>query len=369
MAAQVSGGPFVAEQLEEGLWKVVQDDQWKEYPFMYLLVGPQRIVVVDTGAPVGSAMTFKAFVDAHLNPRKLPYYVVCTHVHFDHTGGAHAFSDAGCPVAMCGASRVFSENWEINSLANGRQFTAPKISHWLADSDAIPVDDSSPDHCLDVIHTPGHTPDSICLYSRKYKRLFVADVLYPFTAVNVDGLGSNVADYVRSLVKLRDFVARVGGAPAGGAPPAAAPTPQPAAQQLPAQCRQFLETVGLTEQAVSTRFCVRSLLQLCDDSVEQAVNMYLTSPDTIGEMVPPPPPPVPAAAPAAASTPGVAQSGVLIAGGHVEPGMPADSIDQALALLEAVRAGAVMPSQIDDGFGEFTNGQFSFMLPLTPKWE
>eukprot|EP00662_Eupelagonemidae_sp_cell21_P019108 gene19108-10974_t len=47
------------------------------------------------------------------------------------------------------------------------------------------------------------------------------------------------------------------------------------------ECSVFLETVGLTEDAISSQFCVRTLLMLCDGSAEAAINMYLTSPDEI----------------------------------------------------------------------------------------
>jgi glyoxylase-like metal-dependent hydrolase (beta-lactamase superfamily II) len=42
----------------------------------------------------------------------------------------------------------------------------------LADGDVLPVLGG-----LEVIHTPGHTPGSVCLYARQSGLLFVGDVL------------------------------------------------------------------------------------------------------------------------------------------------------------------------------------------------
>ena len=42
----------------------------------------------------------------------------------------------------------------------------------LADGDVLPVLGG-----LEVIHTPGHTPGSVCLYARQRGLLFVGDVL------------------------------------------------------------------------------------------------------------------------------------------------------------------------------------------------
>lgn len=38
--------------------------------------------------------SLRDFIDQEINHEKLPYIVICTHVHFDHTGGAHWFSEA-----------------------------------------------------------------------------------------------------------------------------------------------------------------------------------------------------------------------------------------------------------------------------------
>eukprot|EP01065_Artemidia_motanka_P030355 TRINITY_DN36377_c0_g1_i1.p1 TRINITY_DN36377_c0_g1~~TRINITY_DN36377_c0_g1_i1.p1 ORF type:complete len:365 (+),score=76.95 TRINITY_DN36377_c0_g1_i1:49-1143(+) len=357
----ISAGSFTAEAVSPGLWKVVQDDLWKQYPFAYVIVGERRVVLIDTGAPQPSGMTYKTFLDENLNKAGLPYLVLCSHVHFDHIGGAHAFSEAGVEVWMGGADKKFAGNYELTSLAAGQsgcQVKDFRVTRWLEDGEVVPIDDGgSLETGIEVIFTPGHTPDGICLYSRRDKRLFVADMLYPYTCVNVDGLGSNAKDYYRSMKKLSAFVAAQGGSAvvhAGSALPPAGPPP------LPPQCRQFLETMGLTEDAVSSRFSVRTLLQLCDDSVEQAIDMYVTSQDEI-PLLAPPDAPVQPAAPPVASAP---SSGVLVAGGHVETGMPADCFDQVLALMEAVAAGALPPISVDEGYGEFNNGQFNLMLPF-----
>lgn len=42
----------------------------------------------------------------------------------------------------------------------------------IVDGDVIPVAGG-----LEVIHTPGHTPGSVCLYARRHRLLFTGDVL------------------------------------------------------------------------------------------------------------------------------------------------------------------------------------------------
>jgi glyoxylase-like metal-dependent hydrolase (beta-lactamase superfamily II) len=77
---------------------------------------------------------------------------------------------------MCSSyNRVFTNNMELNSLAHAHiGCTAPNfvVSRWLNDRELIYLDDSIPSLSLSlrVLHTPGHTPDSISLYSYKHQR-------------------------------------------------------------------------------------------------------------------------------------------------------------------------------------------------------
>jgi glyoxylase-like metal-dependent hydrolase (beta-lactamase superfamily II) len=102
-------------------------------------------------------------------------------VHFDHVGGNHQFTENCLGICMGGRDPTFSSNLDINSLCLAhncrvRHFT---VSRWLQDGDLIYLDDAnkSRELSLEVLHTPGHTSDSIALYSRRDHRLFIGDTL------------------------------------------------------------------------------------------------------------------------------------------------------------------------------------------------
>ena len=64
------------------------------------------------------------------------------------------------------------------------------------------------------------------------------------------------------------------------------------------------------------------------------------------------------------------QRPVTLACGHVEAALPADSLISVSALAQSARAGAIRPARIeDDDVGEYTNGQFSLLIPLDAKWD
>ena len=80
--------------------------------------------------------------------------IIDTHTHADHRSGAFELSElTGVPVAM------------------HRQAPAPHVAVHLQDGQWLAVGDVR----LQVLHTPGHTPDSISLYAGD--RVFTGDVL------------------------------------------------------------------------------------------------------------------------------------------------------------------------------------------------
>ena len=208
-AAAAGDGVFTAEDLGNGLWKIVEADRHGQYPFTYAIMAgaaPTRCVLIDTGC--GTA-DYKAFLDAHVNKDGLPYYVICTHVHFDHVGGAHSFAPEA-PIAMGGAAQAFTNNYELTSLgaAHGCPVQPFAVSHWLAHGEKVPLCPAAdgvapPDGAaaaleLEVLHIPGHTPDHIALWWESEALLFVGDHIYPWTAIDVSGLGHSLPDFVAS---------------------------------------------------------------------------------------------------------------------------------------------------------------------------
>lgn len=125
--------------------------------------------------------------------------VILTHAHFDHAGGAHLFK-----LAKLGAHRDEAEIVEngdsIASLANLFSATLKKknVDFKLDDGDVI----KSGDIKLRVIHTPGHTKGSICIYDAKNKMLFSGDTVFASSHGRVDFPGSSSREMKQTLEKL-----------------------------------------------------------------------------------------------------------------------------------------------------------------------
>lgn len=106
-------------------------------------------------------------------------YIINTHSHPDHTCGNKTIADAtGAKIVIhkLDAPSLTSVDYGLFSFTLGGQ-TSPSAQVLVDNGDIIKVGNVE----LEVIHTPGHTPGSICLYTDK--NLFTGDTLF------VEGIG------------------------------------------------------------------------------------------------------------------------------------------------------------------------------------
>jgi glyoxylase-like metal-dependent hydrolase (beta-lactamase superfamily II) len=113
--------------------------------------------------------------------------LVLTHAHADHMSGAPAIR------AAWPAARVAKYPWP--ELDIRYEVTAEP----LGDGQRLPAGDDE----LVVIHTPGHSPDHVCLWQEKSRTLFGGDLLMAGgTVVIPASRGGRLTDYLRSLERV-----------------------------------------------------------------------------------------------------------------------------------------------------------------------
>jgi glyoxylase-like metal-dependent hydrolase (beta-lactamase superfamily II) len=157
---------------------------------IFLITDDGESALID--AHIGSeAHNIKASIEQILGPNKLKQ-VILTHYHLDHVGACPLLEEYFRPTfsAHPADAWMIEDPWlpYIEGYHYGNTTPAThldflqtvggrgvKINRLLRDGDHVDVGPVK----LEVIHTPGHTPGSICLYDPVNKALFSGDILTP----------------------------------------------------------------------------------------------------------------------------------------------------------------------------------------------
>lgn len=124
--------------------------------------------------------------------------IVNTHMHLDHCFGANYVKDKyGVPVAAHVADAFLGSNIDDQARKFGIRLKGKDvmIDSPLADGDTITIGDDR----LEVIHTPGHSPGGICLYSPDGKFLIAGDTLFAGSIGRTDLPGGDYAQLIDSV--------------------------------------------------------------------------------------------------------------------------------------------------------------------------
>lgn len=202
--------------LEDQRWQPVPGTAGAEiYPFLrkpdvtcsnaYLIRTPGEVLIIDTGADAGQMDSILALVDDLLREAPRPVLLLLTHCHADHCHQAIrdrrfrslpnltiAIEEEGARVLECGDA--------VRTVADlmGREVEPLPVNLPLLtarDREALETDGGIVLHrqqiplrsgdTLLVYHTPGHTPDSVCICFGEY--FFIGDLLFS-TSPGVAGL-------------------------------------------------------------------------------------------------------------------------------------------------------------------------------------
>jgi len=199
------------------VYRVLPDIYVFYEPYQYeeaistLILGTEKAILIDTGCGIGNIR--KAVEEV----TDLPVMVLNTHAHNDHIAQNYQFDE----IAMLDhpwshEAQKGLPNSEMAHLITDGMLWKPfptyfdaetwlihpfKVTRWLKDGDKIDLGGRT----LEVVHTPGHSPDSICLIDKENKLFWTGDSFYP-APIYIYAPTTSLEQFIASFAKMAELM-------------------------------------------------------------------------------------------------------------------------------------------------------------------
>lgn len=166
----------------------------------YLIQGEYKNVLIDSGLDKNYHTLQKSLLTLGLKMRDIDI-IINTHEHFDHIGANRYFQEYALIAAhRFAAIKIAVKDRYVTMYESGDLNDLPlKIHLWLEDKFRFDIGG----YLLEVIHTPGHTSGSICLYEVNRYLLFTGDTIFANGTLSYISESGSIGDYINSIGRLR----------------------------------------------------------------------------------------------------------------------------------------------------------------------
>lgn len=197
---------FEVYRVHDDVLAIYEPGQFEEV-ISYLILGKERALLFDTGLGIGDIRSVVVPLT------ELPIVVLNSHSHYDHIGGNHQFEWIYGPDSAYTRARMtgldhdqvadaVSPGWIWKALPEGFDASTYaiepyEIDEYVGEGTLLELGGRT----LEVILTPGHAPDSLCLLDRQNRLLFTGDTFYP-APLYTHIAGADFEDYRNSAHRL-----------------------------------------------------------------------------------------------------------------------------------------------------------------------
>ncbi len=165
----------------------------------YIIKGDCANLLIDSGVDANFSALQQSLLKLGLKIRDIGI-VINTHEHFDHIGANRYFQDHALIAAhrFAATKMIFDDRYVTLYKSADLNEIPMKVHLWLESKSRFDLGNYS----LNVIHTPGHTSGSICIYEPVRKLLFTGDTVFAGGTLSYIAESGSVGDYINSILSL-----------------------------------------------------------------------------------------------------------------------------------------------------------------------
>ena len=184
------------EEIEKGVFLLKGEGRGSHH---YLIRASYRNVLIDSGLDQNFLCLQEQFLSLGLKVRDIDL-VINTHEHLDHIGSNRYFQESAWIAAhRFAATKIALQDHYVTLYRSGDRNEVPlRIHLWLENRSLFDLGS----HTLEVIHTPGHTSGSICIYEFKTRVLFSGDTVFAGGTLSYIAESGSIGDYINSITRL-----------------------------------------------------------------------------------------------------------------------------------------------------------------------
>jgi len=151
----------------------------------------REAIVIDPGDDIDRILSI--LNKHHLTVKQ----IIITHAHIDHVGGAMKLKKAtGAPILLNQNDSALLKMLDVQAAWLGMAAPGPvQIDESLNNGDKV----SAGSFSAEVLHTPGHSEGSICLYFAPENKLIAGDTLFAGSIGRTDLPGGSYKKIIESL--------------------------------------------------------------------------------------------------------------------------------------------------------------------------
>jgi glyoxylase-like metal-dependent hydrolase (beta-lactamase superfamily II) len=164
---------YAIETIAPGI-HAIGEPKYHQCNWSYLIEGSERALLFDTGPGLRDI----SIVTARLTGK--PVIALPSHMHFDHVGNLGRFEDlafADLPLlrGLEGDGLIGDPGDHYLGEEENLVWMPVRVRRWIRPGSSIDLGGRAPQ----LLHTPGHSPDSVSLLLGQESFLFAADFVYP----------------------------------------------------------------------------------------------------------------------------------------------------------------------------------------------